>query len=320
MSEEPAIYHRFSESTDLSLLITQRVDQLLKTKYDDSAIIPTGFKQFDADFGGFSEGELIVVGGRPGMGKTMFIISLALNISSSRPVCFYSYDLSNQNLQNRFLSALSEIPVQDIILYNRNTDNNKKLFLATEKIQGLQIRINSSFNRNIEDLHQSILSEIRDNSCKVFFIDNLQSLKSRSYFKRRDLELGFILTELKELAHRYNVTIIATSHLNRSLEYRGGNKRPLLADLRDSGNIEQEPDKVILLHCPEYYGFLEDENQMSLKRIMMVDLVKNRNGEVGTVNLLKNKSITRLIDVDEYQYNINISKDRLDEFDKDAPF
>ena len=319
-SEDPPIYHSLPKSKDVALLLSHRVDQILKMEQVDSLVIPTGFKHFDKDFNGFGEGELVVIGGRPGMGKTMLMVSLALNISENHKVCFYNYDLSEQNLLSRFISALSDIPVQDIISYQRNDANDRKLFKASEKIQHLQILMNSAINRNIETIRRGILREMENNSCKVFFIDNLQSLKSQSHFQRRDLELGYILTELKELAHKNKIVIVLSSQLNRSVEYRGGSKKPMLADLRDSGNIEQEADKVILMHCPDYYGFLEDEYHRSLKGIMIVEMAKNRNGKLEQVCLLRAPENTRVIDASEDFFKIDIASHRLDELDEDKPF
>lgn len=307
-------------SKDVALLLSAQVDQLLKADYYVSSLVPTSFKNFDREFGGLSEGELVVIGGRPGMGKTMLMVSMALNISESQPVCFYNYDLSEQNLVGRFISALSDIPVQDIISYKRNNALDKKLFQASEKIQHLKLRMNSSISRDIEDIKSGILWEIENSSCSVFFIDNLQSLKSQSYFKRRDLELGYILTELKELAHKKKIVLVLSSQLNRSVEYRGGSKRPHLADLRDSGNIEQEADKVILMHCPDYYGFMVDENQRSMKGIMIIEMAKNRNGKLEQVCLLRAPGNTRLIDASEDFLKIDIARHRLDELDEDKPF
>lgn len=319
-SEDPPIYHSLPKSKDVALLLSAQVDQLLKADHYVSSLIPTGFKNFDREFGGLSEGELVVIGGRPGMGKTMLMVSMALNISESSQVCFYNYDLSEQNLLGRFISALSDIPVQDIISYKRDAALDKKLFQASEKIQPLKLRMNSLISRDIEDIKSGILSEIENSSCSVFFIDNLQSLKSQSFFKRRDLELGYILTELKELAHKKKIIIVLSSQLNRSVEYRGGSKRPMLADLRDSGNIEQEADKVILMHCPDYYGYLEDENHRSLKGIMIIEMAKNRNGKLEQIYLLRVAGNTRVIDASDDFLKIDISRRRLDELDEDKPF
>ena len=111
----------------------------------------------------------------------------------------------------------------------------------------------------------------------------------------RDLEVAYITRELKSIAKDFNVCIIATSQLSRSVETRGGDKRPSLSDLRESGAIEQDADKVLFIYRPEYYGLMYDENGFSSKGIVEIIMAKNRNGRLGEIQLIRKTTLTGFV-------------------------
>ena len=140
-------------------------------------------------------------------------------------------------------------------------------------------------------------------------------MSSNRYRNSRELEIGYISRELKNIAKDNNVCVIASSQLSRAVESRGGNKRPMLSDLRESGAIEQDADKVIFIHRPEYYGFLEDEEGNNLSGVAELLIAKNRNGRVGDVRLMVDKDFTRFKDFELVNREFSLSNYRLGELD-----
>jgi replicative DNA helicase len=140
-------------------------------------------------------------------------------------------------------------------------------------------------------------------------------MSSNKYRNSRELEISHISRELKNIAKDFNVCVIATSQLSRAVETRGGSKHPQLSDLRESGAIEQDADKVIFIYRPEYYGILCDEYGNNTAGLTEIILAKNRNGILGTVRLLRDANFTNYRDFDEYKNDFLFSKSRLDEIE-----
>jgi replicative DNA helicase len=154
---------------------------------------------------------------------------------------------------------------------------------------------------------------------KVIFVDYLQLLSSNRYRNSRELEISHISRELKNLARDLNICVVATSQLSRSVEQRGGDKRPILSDLRESGAIEQDADKVFFLYRPEYYGFRINDMGMSNERLLELIMAKNRSGALERVRLKIDKEFTRFIPFEEIQATFEVNEDRMDDF-KEVPF
>jgi replicative DNA helicase len=156
---------------------------------------------------------------------------------------------------------------------------------------------------------------------RIIFIWDLQSIRTKRQFRTRDLELGCICRRLRELSRELEIPVLAISQLNRTVEYRGGTRRPQLADLRDSGNIELEADKVLLLYRPEYYQIDVDEMGNSTKFLLELTVARNQTGKVGSIFLKRNAEFTKITDFDGYTSDITISPRRLSDLDEnDTPF
>lgn len=311
-TESQSTYENDTES--LSNLINENLNQL-KSGSPTSKMIKSGFSEFDKEFGGFAHGEFIVIGGRPSMGKTQLLVNLALNTSSSIPVLYLTFDLSKHLLTNRFISTITGIPINKILQNDINEDDQKKLILAESKLNDYKIFVNDSCNSSLYLLRSICEKQIQENQIKVIFVDYLQMISSNKYRNNRELEISYISRELKNIAKDFNVCVIASSQLSRAVEQRGGDKKPMLADLRESGAIEQDADKVIFVYRPAYYGFVFDENGNNVEEITELILAKNRTGSLGVVKLLRDSNFTNYRNFDGFKNEFSFSKNRMEELD-----
>ena len=279
--------------------------------------IPTGFSSLDKLTGGFFENEFVVVGARPSMGKTQFLVNAALNISLSHPVLYMSYEISEQVMVSRCLSALADVETYKIISARLDDEEKQRIDIASETFNKHELFVSSYPDTDIDYLKTYCEKQIKEKKIKVIVVDYIQALSSSGYRNKREQEIANISLELKDLAREHGVCVIAASNLNRGVENRTGlqNKRPQLSDLRDSGAIEQNADKVIFIHRPEYYGFTEDEEGNSLTDIVEVNIVKNRNGVIGEVLMKKTPGFTRFVDFDHYQTDYFSFGERLNELE-----
>jgi len=242
--------------------------------------IKTGWRNVDASIEGFCPGEFIVFGGRPGMGKTVVLIDLIKRIALHDPVLLIALDLTAVQISNRFISSVldNELPIkgpEDL----RSIDKEKLDFLA-EYLEAIQLSICETTFDSMFALKSYCEKMVQEKGIRVIAIDYLQMLSSNRYRHNRELEVSYISRTLKKIAKDLNICMIVTSQLSRSVETRGGDKRPQLFDLRESGAIEQDADKVIFVYRPEYYGITTDEDGNSTNSLLELLLVKNRTGVI----------------------------------------
>lgn len=284
--------------------------------------IPSGFDDFDRDFGGFAPGELSVIAGRPGMGKTLLLNTLAVQLSRKVPVLMLPLE-QNAFLQSlRIASVVTDISYADITQKNLTSAQKARLDQLDKEMQAYQIRINDSDFHTISALENVIREEVQQHGVRVVCIDYLQLLSDSWRNNVRAAELGFICLRLHAIARELGVVIIATSQLSRGPEYRGGGKRPMMVDIRDSGIIEQECDRVMFLYRSEYYAIREDEMGNNLCGVAEWMVAKNRVGKTGSVLLSYDHNMTRFLPFAGYKNEVKINSGRLFELDSDndAPF
>jgi len=249
------------------------------------------------------------------MGKTQLLVNLALNISTTRPILYFTFDLSQFLLTNRFISSLSTISAHKILQQNLTQEEKNILMAVESKFNQYQLYINDSCNNSISNFASHCKKQIEENGVKVIFVDYLQMMSSNKYRNNRELEISHISRELKSIAKDYNVCIIAASQLSRAVEMRGGIKHPHLSDLRESGAIEQDADKVLFIYRPEYYGLTLDEDGNNTEGLTELILAKNRNGSLGTTKLQRSSNFTNYRDFEGYNNEFTFSKNRLNEID-----
>lgn len=308
------------KAENIGSIVVSNIPNLFETK-ENTQMIQSGFQVFDSTFGGFSKGEYTIIAGRPSMGKSQFLVNLALNmLDLDYGVAYFSFDLNKTHLLTRLLACKSKIAASKI-LQNKLTDSEKA---QVEKdavvISTKNLHICDAAIYKLEALEEECRRLVKEHQVTVVFIDYLQMIdnmiNSGAYYNR-DKEIGKISRKFKKLAMDLNIAIICSSQLNRSVETRGGEKKPYLSDLRDSGNIEQDADKVIFIYRPEYYGLSEDQYGNSNKYLVEIILAKNRNGSTGSFNLSRTPEFTGFKDYEFLieEKMIEIPKDRLKDFD-----
>lgn len=255
-----------------------------------------GFADIDEMTNGFHGGELIVVGARPSMGKTAFLLSVAehMAVTNQIPVAVFSMEMSKGQLAQRILTSRSQVDSQKL----------RKNMLGREDFSALQQAVGELHNAPmyIDDTPQLSLMKMRararrlvvEHGIKAVFVDYLQ-LMSEPGFQARHEEVAFISRGIKALARELDVPIICLAQLNRQVEGRGDSKRPRMSDLKESGGIEQDADAVMLLHREEYYHKGDEEwalNNPDKVGLAEVIIDKQRNGPTGVVELQFNGATT----------------------------
>jgi len=310
------------ESKNIADLISENLTLLTSGNLWEN-VIKTGFKDFDKEYGGFLNGELVVIGGRPAMGKSLLLVNLALHISATVPLVYFTFDLSEFSLTNRIISTISNIEYTRVLQNRLSADENMALSLIAGKLKNRNLFINDSCYNSMPAFKAMCRKHIQENGIKVIVVDCLQLMSSYKFRGNKESEINYISGELKRLAKENNVCVIAASQLSRSVEYREG-KYPQLSDLRESGAIEQYADKVIFLHRPEYYGLTMDQDGNNTAGLTKLILAKNRNGHTGEINVKRNANFTSFVDFDGYRTEFNFSLGRISELERpkenDTPF
>jgi replicative DNA helicase len=265
--------------------------------YENKALVtgvPTGFKDLDKMTSGFQPGELIVIAGRPGMGKTALALNLAQNAcqETQNPVAIFSLEMSKEQLALRMLSAAAGV----------DSSRMRGGFLSQNDLQNINQAAGMLYDIPlfIDDTPAISSLEIRakarrmkmNEGLSMVVIDYLQLMKSRSSAERRDLEISEMSRSLKALSKELSIPVVALSQLNRKVEERT-NKRPVLSDLRESGAIEQDADVILFIYREALYNKDLDPEKRGLAELIVA---KQRNGPTGTVNLTFSEACTRFRD------------------------
>jgi replicative DNA helicase len=266
--------------------------------------IPSGFTKLDRLTSGWKKTELIIVAARPSMGKTAFALSMARNmaIDHGKRVAIFSLEMSSIQLVNRLMVAETDIPMRNLINGNMDEEQWKQLDAGIKDLLQAPIFIDDTPAISTFELRAKCRRLASQNKLDIIIIDYLQLMTGPDNAGSREQEVSTISRMLKSISKELNVPIIALSQLNRSVEIRGGFKRPVLSDLRESGAIEQDADMVVFIHRPEKFGIEQFDDQTSTRGIAEIILAKNRNGPVDDVRLrfVDNKAqFVELIEYDE---------------------
>ncbi len=255
-----------------------RLDLLAKDKAAASGT-PTGYSALDRTLVGLGEGDLVLVGARPGMGKTSFAMNIAANIAKStkKNVCVFSLEMSAEQLASRMLSSEALVDSYAIRSGELSPEQYKKLADAAAELSGCPILIDDTTGLTVTRMKARLR---RVKNLGLVVVDYLQLMQSERKTDSRVLEVGDISRGLKLLAKDLKVPVICCAQLSRGPESRT-DKRPMLSDLRDSGAIEQDADIVLFLYREEYYKEPEEGEQSTAECIV----AKNRHGATGTVKL-----------------------------------
>jgi replicative DNA helicase len=305
-------------STHISDLLLEST-KFMESDGGSQLLVKSGFQNLDKVIGGFAPGELVVVGGRPGMGKTQLLVNMVLAMSKQHAVQYFSFDLSEFLLTTRFISAATEISCDRILQHKLSEAEKTQINTVQNDLKNHQIYLNDGFNNSLSAFKAHCEKQVSEKNIRVIIVDYLHMMSSFKYRNNRELEISAISRELKNIARDNNITVIAASQLSRAVETRGGDRRPCLSDLRESGAIEQDADKVIFVYRADYYGLIEDENGMPTNGQMELIIAKNRNGALDTAHLSRNQNFSTITDGDDNNSDFNFSETRLDEIGE-VPF
>lgn len=260
--------------------------QKLKEHKDGLTGVPSGFVALDRITSGWQNSDLIIIAARPGMGKTAFVVSAMRNaaVDFKRPVAIFSLEMASVQLVNRMISAEAELEGEKIRKGQLADFEWQQLVHKTNKLSAAPIFIDDTPALTILELRAKCRRLKAEHGVQLIIVDYLQLMRGDTG-GNREQEIASISRALKGIAKELNVPVIALSQLSRGVETRGGDKRPQLSDLRESGSIEQDADLVIFLYRPEYYKITQDEDGMTTAGMGEVIIAKHRNGSTGSVKL-----------------------------------
>ncbi|MCL0038014.1 replicative DNA helicase [Thermodesulfovibrionales bacterium] len=262
--------------------------------------VPSGFKDIDELTSGFQSGDLIIVGGRPGMGKTAFALNVAGYVAANmrETVAVFSLEMPKEQLALRMICAESGVNSSSVRKGFIGKQDWIKLTNAAGRLADAPIFIDdSSMLTALEIRAKARRLKMEYGMLSLIVVDYLQLMRSMGKFERREQEISDISRSLKALAKELKVPVIALSQLNRAVEQRG-EKRPTLADLRESGALEQDADVIIFLYRDEFYN----KNNPSNKGKAELIVAKQRNGPTGIVNLTYLADSTKFVDFTDLSY------------------
>lgn len=301
--------------TQIDPVIKSAFDAIAKASQNKDGLtgVPTGYTKLDEMTSGWQASDLVIIAGRPAMGKTSFALSMAKNIAADFhvPMAFFSLEMSNVQLVNRLISNCCEIPGSKILNGQLHEDEWERLDKRIVNLQGAPLYVDDTPGLSVFELRTKARRLVREHGVKIIMIDYLQLMNANGMrFSSRQEEVSTISRSLKGLAKELDVPILALSQLNRGVESREGleGKRPQLSDLRESGAIEQDADMVLFVHRPEYYGLKEDEHGRDLRGMAQIIIAKHRKGATGDVLLTFRGEFTRFENPDDQRLS-PVSKD-----------
>ncbi|WP_236018691.1 MULTISPECIES: replicative DNA helicase [Hymenobacter] len=287
-------------------LMVKAIKELEEKKHQKDGLtgVPTGFSALDRVTSGWQPSDLVIVAARPGMGKTAFVVSAMRNaaVDFKKPVAIFSLEMSSLQLVNRLISAEAELDSEKIKKGNLADYEWAQLNHKISSLSTAPIYIDDTPALSIRELRAKCRRLKSQHDIQLIIIDYLQLMSGNDGGKggNREQEIASISRALKGIAKELNVPVIALSQLSRSVETRGGDKKPQLSDLRESGSIEQDADMVIFLYRPEYYKITEDEMGNPTQGMGEVIIAKHRNGSLETVQLKFIGRFTKFADLDGF--------------------
>ena len=292
--------------TQINSVIKEAIDllQIAATRDTGLSGLRSGFEALDKITSGWQNSDLVIIAARPAMGKTAFVLSMAKNmaVNYNIPVALFSLEMSNVQLVNRLIVNVCEIPGEKIKSGKLESYEWEQLDFKIKELYDAPIFIDDTASLSVFELRTKARRLVREHNIKCIIIDYLQLMNASGMnFGSREQEVSMISRSLKGLAKELNIPILALSQLNRGVEGRQGpeGKRPQLADLRESGAIEQDADMVCFIHRPEYYKITEDERGNSLVGLAEIIIAKHRNGATGDVRLRFKKEFAKFMNIDE---------------------
>lgn len=283
------------EFVPIRQVVLNAIEKIEKASRSQGSVtgIPTGFIDLDYKMSGFQPSDLILVAARPSMGKTAFVLNIAQYMAFHNDVtaAIFSLEMSKEQLVNRLLALESKVDSQNIRTGNLEDEEWAKLIEGANIIGKSNLIIDDKPGISISELRSKCRKYKMEHNLGVIFIDYLQLMTGSGRSESRQQEISEISRSLKALARELNVPVVALSQLSRAVEQRPDH-RPMLSDLRESGAIEQDADVVMFIYRDDYYD-KDSEN----KNIAEIIIAKQRNGPIGTVNLVWLPNYTKFVNM-----------------------
>ncbi|MCO5259989.1 MAG: replicative DNA helicase [Crocinitomicaceae bacterium] len=299
--------NNFGKSVDsMQNVVRQAIEEIEEASKQGSGIsgIPTGFYELDKLTAGWQRSDMIVIAARPAMGKTAFVLSMARNtaVEYGKGVAIFSLEMSSVQLVKRLISGEAQLNAEKLRKGDLKEHEFQQLHSRISKLATAPIYIDDTPGLSVFDLRAKCRRLKMQHNIDMVIIDYLQlmSVGGSKGSGNREQEISTISRSIKEIAKEINVPIIALSQLSRSVETRGGDKKPVLSDLRESGAIEQDADIVSFIYRPEYYGFNQAEDGSSNAGIGEFIVAKHRNGGLATVRLRFISEFARFENLDSF--------------------
>ena len=290
----------------LSNVVREAIMEIEKASKNSDGIsgVPSGFHMLDKLTSGWQNSDMIVIAARPAMGKTAFVLSMARNIAvdHNMGVALFSLEMSSVQLVKRLIASESRISAEKLRKGDLAEHEFHQLHSRISKLTTAPIYIDDSAGLSVFDLRAKCRRLKSQFDIRIIIIDYLQLMTAGgNKGGNREQEISTISRSIKEIAKELNVPVIALSQLSRSVETRGGDKKPILSDLRESGAIEQDADIVSFLYRPEYYQILQNEVGESNVGVGEIIVAKHRNGATDSVRLRFIGEYARFEDFDKFQ-------------------
>jgi replicative DNA helicase len=298
----------YDEMSSLMKEAIQQIEDVMKMEEGVSGV-PSGFRDLDKITSGWQRSDMIVIAARPGMGKTAFVLSMARNIAvdSQRPVALFSLEMSSVQLVQRLIASETEISSDKLRKGTLRDDEFAQLHARIGKLAKAPIFIDDTPALSVFELRAKCRRLKQQHNIEIIIIDYLQLMTAGGDNKgNREQEISTISRSIKSIAKELSVPVIALSQLSRAVETRGGDKKPQLSDLRESGAIEQDADLVSFIYRPEYYGITEYEDGQPTNGIGEFIVAKHRNGALDSVKLSFRAELAKFGNLEAFNFNDNL--------------
>lgn len=292
----------FESAENLIVQAIKRIQDI--SKKDGLSGVASGFNAVDKVTSGWQMSDLIIIAARPGMGKTAYVLSMARNIAvnNNQAVALFSLEMSSVQLITRMISSETGLSGEQLRKGTLEPHEWQQLNTRIKKLEKAPIYIDDTPALSVFDLRAKCRRLKAQFDIQIIIVDYLQLMTTGGDKNagNREQEISIISRSLKGLAKELNIPVIALSQLNRSVETRGSSKRPLLADLRESGAIEQDADLVCFIYRPEYYGFdvWDDEAGTPCQGQAEFLIAKHRNGATTNVRLRFEDKLAKFSDLE----------------------
>ena len=298
----------------INLLLKDAIEsiQAASKREDSLSGVPSGFTKLDRLTAGWQPTDLVIIAARPSMGKTAFVLSMARNMAVEHGcgVALFSLEMSALQLVKRMIVSETELESDKIRTGRLERFEWEQLDVKIKKLTESPVFIDDTPALSVFEFRAKCRRLVQQHGIRIAIIDYLQLMTWTGDTKgNREQEVSNISRSLKAIAKELNIPVIALSQLNRGVESRTGlqNKRPQLADLRESGAIEQDADIVAFIHRPEYYGFTEDpEDGSSLEGIAEIIVAKHRNGALDDIRLAFKKHYAKFVELETVSLSLDM--------------